>query len=84
MFRCWSVDPEERPPFSELVGMMSNTLESMAGYMHVQTLVGVLQTHDDSFVELTGKGMKQKFDTSASDKCLSLLLIGEGSVLMEF
>ena len=35
MFKCWHVDPKERPTFSELVSLMSQTLENLAGYTHL-------------------------------------------------
>ena len=44
MLKCWHGDPEERPTFSELVSLMSQTLESLAGYMHVSTF-GKLEVH---------------------------------------
>ena len=37
MFKCWHEDPVERPTFSELVSLMSHTLECLAGYMDVST-----------------------------------------------
>ena len=37
MFKCWHADPNERPTFSELVCLMSQTLGSMAGYLDVLT-----------------------------------------------
>ena len=44
MLKCWHGDPEERPTFSELVSLMSQTLESFAGYMDVSTF-GKLEVH---------------------------------------
>ena len=41
MFKCWHADPSERPTFSELVSMMSQTLGSLAGYMDVLTFGGL-------------------------------------------
>jgi len=48
MLRCWSMDPMERPTFSELVRMMSETLENFSDYLDLCTF-GVLEAHDDSF-----------------------------------
>ena len=44
MLKCWHGDPEERPTFSELVRLMSQTLESLAGYMDVSTF-GKIEVH---------------------------------------
>ena len=46
MIKCWHGDPEERPTFSELVSLMSWTLESLAGYMDVSTF-GKLEVHGE-------------------------------------
>ena len=35
MQRCWSLEPEHRPMFSQLVEYLSNLLEGMAGYVHI-------------------------------------------------
>ena len=35
MFKCWYMDPNKRPTFSELVNMMSQNLASLAGYLDV-------------------------------------------------
>ena len=37
MSKCWHVDPNERPTFSELVTSMSQILSSLADYMDVYT-----------------------------------------------
>ena len=46
MLKCWQGDPEEQPTFSELVSLMSQTLESFTGYMDVSTL-GKLEIHGE-------------------------------------
>ena len=46
MLKCWHGDPKERPTFSELVSLMSTTLESLAGYMDVSTF-GKLEVHGE-------------------------------------
>ena len=35
MLECWSLDPVERPSFSYLVQLLSQTLEGLSGYMDV-------------------------------------------------
>ena len=35
MQQCWSGEPEHRPSFSQLVESLSNSLEAMAGYVHI-------------------------------------------------
>ena len=35
MHQCWSEEPEHRPSFTQLVESLSNSLEGMAGYVHI-------------------------------------------------
>ena len=35
MSKCWYMDPDKRPTFSELVNMMSQNLATLAGYLDV-------------------------------------------------
>ena len=35
MHQCWSGEPEHRPSFTQLVESLSNSLEEMAGYVHL-------------------------------------------------
>ena len=37
MSKCWCMDPNKRPTFSELISMMSQNLASLAGYLDVCT-----------------------------------------------
>ena len=37
MKRCWQEKPEQRPPFSELVAVISTSLEGMSGYLDLTT-----------------------------------------------
>ena len=48
MFKCWHIDPDERPIFSELVGLMSQKLGRMAGYMDVSTLDECMPLNSDT------------------------------------
>ena len=51
MSKCWHGDPEERPTFPELVSLMSQTLESLAGYMDMSTF-GMLEVAGEDNTEL--------------------------------
>ena len=33
MLKCWQANPDERPPFSTLVALVSTDLEHQAGYL---------------------------------------------------
>ena len=35
MQSCWKSEPEDRPQFSELVSTISDTLQSIAGYIEL-------------------------------------------------
>ena len=35
MNQCWLGEPEQRPSFSQLVKLLSSSLEGMAGYVHI-------------------------------------------------
>ena len=48
MFKCWHLDPKIRPTFSELVSLMSQTLENLASYTQVSTF-GISEAHDENF-----------------------------------
>ena len=48
MFKCWHLDPKIRPTFSELVSLMSQTLENLAGYTQVSTF-GISEAHNENF-----------------------------------
>ena len=49
MFKCWHLDPKIRPTFSELVSLMSQTLEKLAGCTQVSTF-GILEAHDEILI----------------------------------
>ena len=52
MFKCWHVDPKERPMFSELVSLMSQTLENLAGYTQVSTFSKLEAHNEDPYHEI--------------------------------
>ena len=33
MMECWNIDPDQRPPFSEIMTKMDLYLETMSGYL---------------------------------------------------
>ena len=37
MKRCWQEEPEHRPTFSEMVTVISTSLEGMSGYLDLTT-----------------------------------------------
>ena len=51
MLKCWHGDPEKRPTFSELVSLMSLTLERLAGYLEVSTF-GMLEVAGEDNTEV--------------------------------
>ena len=48
MIQCWLISADERPPFSQLVALVSTALERQAGYLDISctctTTAGVLST----------------------------------------
>ena len=52
MFKCWHEDPKERPMFSELVSMMSQTLENLAGYTQVSAFSKLEAHSEDPYHEI--------------------------------
>ena len=52
MFKCWHVDPKERPTFSELVSLMSQTLENLAGYAHLSAFSKLEAHNEDLYYEI--------------------------------
>jgi len=71
MFKCWHGDPEERPTFSELVSLLSLTLESLAGYMDVSTFgkleVRVQDPHDEGTCD-EGTNEEDPYNEGTCDK----------------
>lgn len=47
ILECWQEDPDERPTFSHLVSSISSQLESMAGYLDVNTVFINLHSAND-------------------------------------
>ena len=40
MLKCWARIPDERPTFVDLVGILSTSLDSKAGYLNVTAFSG--------------------------------------------
>ena len=51
MLKCWQANPDERPPFSTLVALVSTDLERQAGYLDFSLAA-------DSFLANTSKAEK--------------------------
>ena len=49
---CWNKFPEERPTFSELVTLISTSLEEMAGYLDFTTPFSAELTLNSSEIEI--------------------------------
>ena len=52
MSKCWHVDPNKRPTFSELVSLMSQILATLADYMDVFTF-GEIEAHSKDLAGAT-------------------------------
>ena len=50
MHQCWSGEPEHRPSFTQLVESLSNSLEGMAGYVHIGAF-GIRTPHEPEITE---------------------------------
>ena len=81
MLQCWEFDPKNRPTFSNLVQSLSQSLETMAGYMDIGAF-GVIIPDPSKTVASNPEASDEPIDNDSSEKQTSQSKASESQEVM--
>ena len=81
MLHCWELEHTCRPTFSDLVGSLSQSLESMAGYLDVGAFGHLMEAIENPGVEDHDSA---ETESRIMDLCEAFALIADDWVVVSF